>query len=197
MARTMTNKANKANNVRVLRPSWRAAGDGERVAKAERRTRTKRTHPLKGVRMFACRPVVASKIEASETLLYAKDTRTPHSSSTHAELKGSTHGRLHLDHRHITPRSGHAHREDWQGIRHGPDAIGKPGRPLWMNAAAFDEAALAESPRLKAGEAQIGQGKLKVSVYEKDGEHRASLDFVAFPCPSRAPAKARRRSPIR
>lgn len=41
---------------------------GERVVKAERRTRTKRTHPLKGVRMFACRPVVASEIEAAEAL---------------------------------------------------------------------------------------------------------------------------------
>jgi len=32
----MTNKTNKANNVRVLRPSWRAAGEAGAQAQARR-----------------------------------------------------------------------------------------------------------------------------------------------------------------
>jgi hypothetical protein len=69
MAHTMTNKANIANNVRLLRPSCRAVGEGGALPKGERvRVQSEHT-PLMGVRLFACSPVVASKIEAAETLL--------------------------------------------------------------------------------------------------------------------------------
>jgi hypothetical protein len=54
-----------------------------------------------------------------------------------------------------------------------------PGETLWVNAVAFDEAAQGELMRLKAGESLSIQGAMKVSVYEKAGEHRASLDVVA------------------
>jgi hypothetical protein len=49
-----------------------------------------------------------------------------------------------------------------------------------VNAVAFDEAAQAELLRLTAGESLSVQGAMKVSVFEKNGEHRASLDVVAF-----------------
>ena len=61
------------------------------------------------------------------------------------------------------------------------------GKTLWVNAVAFDEAAQAELMRLKAGESLSVQGKLRVSIYEKAGEYRASLDVVAshvLPAPS-------------
>jgi hypothetical protein len=49
-----------------------------------------------------------------------------------------------------------------------------------VNAVAFDEAAQAGLLRLTAGESLSVQGAMKVSVFEKNGEHRASLDVVAF-----------------
>jgi hypothetical protein len=48
-----------------------------------------------------------------------------------------------------------------------------------VNAVAFDEGQ-AELLRLTAGESLSVQGAMKVSVFEKSGEHRASLDVVAF-----------------
>jgi single-stranded DNA-binding protein len=50
---------------------------------------------------------------------------------------------------------------------------------LWANVAAFDESAQAELLRLKTGDAVSIQGGMKVSIFEKNGEHRASLDVVA------------------
>jgi single-stranded DNA-binding protein len=50
---------------------------------------------------------------------------------------------------------------------------------LWCNVVAFDEKAQAELMRLHAGEAVAVQGQMKVSVFEKNGEHRASLAVVA------------------
>src|ERR1700730_12306740 len=52
------------------------------------------------------------------------------------------------------------------------------GETWWANAVAFDEAAQAELLRLKAGEALAIQGTMKVGVYGKNGEHRASLSIV-------------------
>ena len=52
------------------------------------------------------------------------------------------------------------------------------GETLWVNAVAFDEVAQAGLLRLKAGEALAIQGA-KAGVYEKNGEHRASLDVAA------------------
>jgi single-stranded DNA-binding protein len=49
----------------------------------------------------------------------------------------------------------------------------------WWNGTAFSEPAHAELMRLKAGEAVAIQGTLKVSVFEKNGEHRARLDVAA------------------
>jgi hypothetical protein len=46
--------------------------------------------------------------------------------------------------------------------------------------AVFDEIPQAELPRLKAGEAVSIQGALKVSVFEKSGEHRANLNVTAW-----------------
>jgi hypothetical protein len=71
MAHTMKNKANIVRFVRLLRPSWRAVGEGGAGALPKGgRVRVQSEHtPLKGVRLFACSPVVASKIEAAETLL--------------------------------------------------------------------------------------------------------------------------------
>jgi hypothetical protein len=77
MAHTMTNKTNKANNVRVLRPSWRAAG--EVVAQAQaRRVREQSEHtPFKGCSHVRLRPVVASKLEASDDGLDREPTWCP------------------------------------------------------------------------------------------------------------------------
>jgi single-stranded DNA-binding protein len=50
---------------------------------------------------------------------------------------------------------------------------------IWANIAVFDERAQAELMRLKAGEAASIQGAVKVSVFEQNGEHRASLDVAA------------------
>jgi single-stranded DNA-binding protein len=64
---------------------------------------------------------------------------------------------------------------------------------LWCNVVAFDERAQAELMRLHAGEALTVQGTMKVSVFEKNGEHRASLDIVASQVTPlrRAPGAAR------
>jgi Single-strand binding protein family len=51
---------------------------------------------------------------------------------------------------------------------------------IWANIAVFDEIPQAELPRLKAGEAVSIQGALKVSVFEKSGEHRANLNVTAW-----------------
>jgi single-stranded DNA-binding protein len=53
------------------------------------------------------------------------------------------------------------------------------GETLWVNVVAFSEAAQAELLGIKTGEALSIQGSLKVSVYEKNGEHLASPDVVA------------------
>jgi hypothetical protein len=45
-----------------------------------------------------------------------------------ATIGGGRGERPCLGHRHIAPRSGHADREDRQGLRHRASAIGKPGR---------------------------------------------------------------------
>jgi hypothetical protein len=50
---------------------------------------------------------------------------------------------------------------------------------LWVKALAFGEAAQAELLRLKSGDGLSVQGAVKVSVFEKNGEHRASLDVTA------------------
>jgi single-stranded DNA-binding protein len=50
---------------------------------------------------------------------------------------------------------------------------------LWANVVAFDEKAQAELMRLHAGEAVSVQGTMKIDVFEKNGEPRASLDVVA------------------
>jgi single-stranded DNA-binding protein len=62
------------------------------------------------------------------------------------------------------------------------------GETLWVNALAFNEAAQTELMRLKAGESLSVQGAMKVSVFEKNGEHRASLDVGRLPCPCVASA---------
>ena len=54
----------------------------------------------------------------------------------------------------------------------------------------FDEQAKAELLRCNAGDTVAIQGKLKVSTYEKDGEHRPSLDVVVSAV---LPAKPRSR----
>jgi single-stranded DNA-binding protein len=50
---------------------------------------------------------------------------------------------------------------------------------LWANVVAFDEKAQAELMRLHVGEALSVQGAMKISIFEKNGEPRASLDVVA------------------
>jgi single-stranded DNA-binding protein len=47
------------------------------------------------------------------------------------------------------------------------------GETLWVKALAFGEAAQAELLRLKSGDGLSVQGAVKVSVFEKNGEHRA------------------------
>ncbi|MGI2326099.1 MULTISPECIES: single-stranded DNA-binding protein [unclassified Methylococcus] len=53
------------------------------------------------------------------------------------------------------------------------------GSTTWCSLIVFDQTAQDELLRCHAGDAVSVQGKLKVSVFEKAGEHRASLDIVA------------------
>ncbi len=54
------------------------------------------------------------------------------------------------------------------------------GQTTWANVIAFDQDSQDELRRLKAGDALSIQGKAKVGIYEKNGEHRASLDVTAY-----------------
>jgi hypothetical protein len=56
---------------------------------------------------------------------------------------------------------------------------GTPTESIWTNVVAFDEAPKAELLRLKAGESLSVQGPARLGVFEKNGEHRASLDITA------------------
>lgn len=56
---------------------------------------------------------------------------------------------------------------------------GTPTEALWCNVVAFDQAAQAELLRLQATDTVSIQGTAKISVYEKAGEHRASIEVVA------------------
>jgi single-stranded DNA-binding protein len=49
----------------------------------------------------------------------------------------------------------------------------------WCNVVAFDTRAQSELLRLQAGDAVSIQGTAKLGVFEKNGEHRASLDVTA------------------
>ena len=53
------------------------------------------------------------------------------------------------------------------------------GETTWASVICFDEQARAELLRCHAGDVVAIQGKLKVSVYERNGEHKPSLDVVA------------------
>jgi single-stranded DNA-binding protein len=56
---------------------------------------------------------------------------------------------------------------------------GTPAEALWVNVVCFDQLAQSELLRLTAGDAVSVQGPAKISVFEKAGEHRASLEIVA------------------
>lgn len=53
------------------------------------------------------------------------------------------------------------------------------GETVWASVICFSEEGMAELLRLKAGDAVSVQGKAKLVVYERNGEHRPSLDVVA------------------
>ncbi len=81
---------------------------------------------------------------------------------------------------------------------------GTPTEPLWANIVAFDQAAQTELLRLAAGESVCIQGVGKLGTFEKNGEHRASLDVTANhvlalrqkkPKRDTAPARDDRRAP--
>lgn len=57
--------------------------------------------------------------------------------------------------------------------------IEQEGGTVWASVICFDDQAKADLLRLQAGDAVAIQGKLKVSTYERSGEHRPSLDVVA------------------
>ncbi len=70
---------------------------------------------------------------------------------------------------------------------------GPQGEALWVNFVAFDEAVQAGLLRLKANDALSIQGTGKITIYEKNGEHRASLDVTAsHVLPLRQPTKPRK-----
>jgi single-stranded DNA-binding protein len=56
---------------------------------------------------------------------------------------------------------------------------GAPTETVWANVIAFDTAAQSQLLRLQAGDSVAIQGAAKISVFEKNGEHRASLDVTA------------------
>jgi single-stranded DNA-binding protein len=56
---------------------------------------------------------------------------------------------------------------------------GTPTDAQWVNIVCFDQFAQSELLRLKAGDAVSVQGNAKISIYEKAGAHRASLDVTA------------------
>jgi hypothetical protein len=56
---------------------------------------------------------------------------------------------------------------------------GTPAEPVWCKVVSFDETPKAELLRLKAGEHLVIQGAATLGVFEKAGEHRASLEVVA------------------
>jgi single-stranded DNA-binding protein len=57
--------------------------------------------------------------------------------------------------------------------------IEQEGGTIWASVICFDQAAREELLRCHAGDTVAIQGKLKVTVYERNGEHRPSLDVVA------------------
>jgi single-stranded DNA-binding protein len=70
---------------------------------------------------------------------------------------------------------------------------GTPTEPVWVKIIVFSETAQAELMRLKDGDALSAQGTLKISVYEKAGEHRVSIEIVAAQILAlRQPRKAKR-----
>ncbi len=50
---------------------------------------------------------------------------------------------------------------------------------LWVNVAAFDQTAQSELLRLTAGDSISVQGTGKLGVFEKNGQHRATIEIVA------------------
>ena len=75
---------------------------------------------------------------------------------------------------------------------------GTPAEPLWAKVIAFSETAQSELMRLKDGDALSAQGTLKISVYERAGEHRAGLEIVAANILAlRQPKKAKRTASVR
>ena len=69
---------------------------------------------------------------------------------------------------------------------------GTPTETLWVNCVAFDTAAQSELLRLKAGDLVSVQGAAKITVFEKSGAHRASLEVVLA---LRRPPKPRQQRP--
>ncbi len=69
---------------------------------------------------------------------------------------------------------------------------------LWCKIVAFDETPRSALLELKAGDSVSIQGTAKLSTYEKDGEHRVSIEIVAaYVLPLRQPKKAKRSAPVR
>ena len=67
---------------------------------------------------------------------------------------------------------------------------------LWVNCVAFDTTAQSELLRLAAGDSVSVQGTGRLSVFEKNGEHRASIEVVASHVLAlRQPPKERRAKP--
>jgi single-stranded DNA-binding protein len=56
---------------------------------------------------------------------------------------------------------------------------GTPTEGLWCHVVAFDQAPQTELSRLQAGDIVTVQGSAKISLYEKNNEHRAGLDVTA------------------
>jgi len=53
------------------------------------------------------------------------------------------------------------------------------GQSVWCSVICFDATACEELLRLKAGDACSISGRAKLTTFERNGEHRASLDVVA------------------
>jgi len=56
---------------------------------------------------------------------------------------------------------------------------GTPTEGFWCHVIAFDQAPQTELSRLRAGDIVTVQGSAKISLYEKNSEHRAGLDVTA------------------
>lgn len=57
--------------------------------------------------------------------------------------------------------------------------IEQEGGTVWASVICFDEQARAELLRSNADDTVSIRGKLKVGMYERNGEHRPSLDVIA------------------